>query len=153
MDRLKELGQDILNPIFTAAPIVEDLDILALSKETAKVKKVVVSMIKPGVNRRITMEEVKAHNGEKEPWFIVNGEVYDGTGFLSLHPGGAESITIVAGENASEDFMAIHSAVSTLPSQEYRDTGTDIHFLSFRTLNSSSKNSTLVPSSLRPKLP
>lgn len=55
------------------------------------------------------------------------GEVYDGTAFLDKHPGGGESITIgkliskqciqqshffrsVAGEDATEDFMAIHSS-------------------------------------------
>ena len=30
--------------------------------------------------------------------------VYDGTGFLKDHPGGAESITLMAGEDATEDL-------------------------------------------------
>lgn len=66
-------------------------------------------MTKPGVDRKITRAELVAHNKEDEPWFVVNGEVYDGTGFLKDHPGGSESITLVAGEDATEDFMAIHS--------------------------------------------
>ena len=37
-------------------------------------------------------------------------QVYDGTDYLEQHPGGASSITLVAGEDASEDFMAIHSS-------------------------------------------
>lgn len=57
----------------------------------------------------VTAEEFKSHANERSPWFVVNGQVYDGTAFLDKHPGGAESITLVAGEDASEDFMAIHS--------------------------------------------
>jgi nitrate reductase (NAD(P)H) len=37
-------------------------------------------------------------------------QVYDGTDFLEQHPGGAHSITLVAGEDATEDFIAIHSS-------------------------------------------
>jgi nitrate reductase (NAD(P)H) len=66
-------------------------------------------MTKDGIKRLITMEELKAHSGAEEPWFVVAGEVYDGTGFLKDHPGGGDSITLVAGEDATEDFMAIHS--------------------------------------------
>lgn len=112
MTRLKDDGEDILNPAFTTGPKAEDVDIDALSKQAAKVKKAAVVMTKAGVDRKITMEEVRAHSLEASPWFIVHGEVYDGTAFLKTHPGGSESITLVAGEDASEDFMAIHSPVS-----------------------------------------
>lgn len=66
-------------------------------------------MIKPGVDRKITPEELAAQDKQR-PWFVVRGEVYDGTPFLKEHPGGADSILLVAGEDASEDFIAIHSA-------------------------------------------
>lgn len=46
---------------------------------------------------------------KSSPWFVVKGEVYDGTGFLDEHPGGADSIFISAGEDVTDDFMAIHS--------------------------------------------
>ncbi|KAG6843399.1 hypothetical protein H0H93_001151, partial [Arthromyces matolae] len=36
--------------------------------------------------------------------------VYDATQYLNEHPGGPQSITLVAGEDATEDFMAIHSS-------------------------------------------
>jgi nitrate reductase (NAD(P)H) len=67
-------------------------------------------MTNPAVKRSITLEELQAHNTKEEPWFAVYGEVYDGTGFLEQHPGGAHSITLVAGEDATEDFIAIHSS-------------------------------------------
>ena len=47
---------------------------------------------------------------KEQPWFVVRGEVYDGTPFLTAHPGGPDSIFLVAGEDATEDFLAIHSA-------------------------------------------
>lgn len=116
MERLKEEHdvEAVLDPgpRFVDPPSAAETEIVTLSKESAKVKKVAVVMTKPGVERKITMEELKAHNKESEPWFVVHGEVYDGTGFLAKHPGGAESITLVAGEDATEDFMAIHSVVS-----------------------------------------
>lgn len=36
-------------------------------------------------------------------------QIYDSTPFLAEHPGGADSIIIVAGADATEDFNAIHS--------------------------------------------
>lgn len=102
MPRMVEGGLDALKPIFTE----QDAPVTAAAKKAA----VTVSMVKEGVNRKITRAELEAHNKEEEPWFAVDGEVYDGTGFLAQHPGGPESITLVAGEDASEDFMAIHSS-------------------------------------------
>lgn len=63
------------------------------------------------IDQVVTAAELAAHaDGEgPEPWFVVHGHVYDGTGFLKDHPGGDQSIRLVAGEDATEDFMAIHS--------------------------------------------
>lgn len=35
--------------------------------------------------------------------------MYDGTPFLKEHPGGGDSILLVAGTDATEEFNAIHS--------------------------------------------
>lgn len=124
MERMLDNGEDILKPVFDVSKLNKNAE----AKPKPKKKEVV--MTKEGVNRKITLAELKAHNKEEEPWFVVNGQVYDGTAFLPKHPGGAgewlvfatslfsidllkrtrpESITLVAGEDASEDFMAIHS--------------------------------------------
>ncbi len=69
-------------------------------------------MINPEVNRIIPMAEyLSLTTGEnKKPLFIVEGQVYDGEGFLDEHPGGPDSIWLAAGEaDATEDFVAIHS--------------------------------------------
>ena len=73
-----------------------------------------VSMTKDILKREITLDELRAHDNEKDPWFVVNGEVYDGTPFLKEHPGGATSITAVAGQDASDEFMAIRTYLSPL---------------------------------------
>jgi len=61
----------------------------------------------------ITMEEVQKHNKEEDVWIVVNDKVYDCTEYLDLHPGGADSILINAGEDSTEDFVAIHSTKAT----------------------------------------
>ncbi|CAJ1396652.1 unnamed protein product [Effrenium voratum] len=58
----------------------------------------------------ITMEEVAKHNNEKSCWFVVKGQVYDGTPYLEDHPGGASSMLLAVGIDASEDFEAVHSS-------------------------------------------
>jgi len=66
-----------------------------------------ISMVNEKVERRITIEEFREHSGENQPWFVVNGEVYDGTRFLEGHPGGAASIFGAAGQDATEEFLTI----------------------------------------------
>jgi nitrate reductase (NAD(P)H) len=66
-----------------------------------------IKMTKDGLDRNITIDELRKHDGEANPWFVVNGEVYDGTAFLEGHPGGATSIFGAAGQDATDEFMAI----------------------------------------------
>lgn len=54
---------------------------------------------------------------------MVKGEVYDGTDYLEEHPGGASSIILVANEDATEDFMAIHSADAKRKLSQVRSMG------------------------------
>ncbi|KAJ2926667.1 hypothetical protein H1R20_g10437, partial [Candolleomyces eurysporus] len=104
MQRLKDQGRDPTKPVFGVSALNE-----TVQNEDA-VEQEVVSMIKPGVTRKITKEELAEHTGTDNPWFVVKGEVYDATEYLAEHPGGPQSITLVAGEDATDDFMAIHSA-------------------------------------------
>jgi nitrate reductase (NAD(P)H) len=66
-----------------------------------------------------TMEEVRKHNTEEDCWIIVNNRVYDASEYLELHPGGIDSILINSGEDASEDFVAIHSMKATKMLEKY----------------------------------
>ncbi|QRW14245.1 nitrate reductase [Ceratobasidium sp. AG-Ba] len=103
MQRMKETGQNLTNPSF--GPMQErPTGEIAVQKETPSI----ISMKNPSITRMITLEELRSQPKDK-PWFTVDGEVYDGTGYLADHPGGADSILLAAGEDATEDFMAIHS--------------------------------------------
>ncbi|CAE6358002.1 unnamed protein product [Rhizoctonia solani] len=103
MQRMKEAGQSITNPTFGPIRIGANESSTALSEPAE-----MISMKNPNVKRMITISELKAQPKE-QPWFVVDGEVYDGTSYLADHPGGADSIILTAGQDASEDFFAIHS--------------------------------------------
>jgi len=67
--------------------------------------------------KEITMEEISKHNTEEDCWLVIgntaNGgpKVYDITKYLDDHPGGAEVLLDVAGQDADEFFEDIgHSA-------------------------------------------
>ena len=59
---------------------------------------------------KFSMEEVEKHDTKESAWFVYHGKVYDATPFLTAHPGGADSILLVAGTDATEEFDAIHSS-------------------------------------------
>lgn len=95
---------------------------MANGKMDAPVKKEVIPAQNGHTNghgRGITMEEVALHNTEQDCWFVHEGRVYDATPFLEAHPGGADSIVIVAGTDATEDFNAIHSKKAKAMLEEY----------------------------------
>ncbi|KAL5480695.1 hypothetical protein ACEPAI_9635 [Sanghuangporus weigelae] len=55
-----------------------------------------------------TLEAVAQHHSSKSCWVIIRNEVYDVTGFLSSHPGGANIILKYAGKDATEAYEPIH---------------------------------------------
>jgi nitrate reductase (NAD(P)H) len=69
-----------------------------------------IIMTKEGLKKAITIDELRKHDKEDSPWFVVNGEVYDGTAFLAGHPGGAQSIISAAALDSSDEFMAIRKS-------------------------------------------
>ncbi|KZT30292.1 hypothetical protein NEOLEDRAFT_1127249 [Neolentinus lepideus HHB14362 ss-1] len=111
MERMKSEGADILKPSWGAKATES-----AFTSTAAPTQE--TPMTKPGVCRKVTMAELQSQDRAK-PWFVVKGEVYDGTAFLDEHPGGGDSILLVAGEDATEDFMAIHSPEGRAKLAEY----------------------------------
>lgn len=108
MERFNEEGKDVRNPTFKTDPSESQIT----TKSTVKKEKIDVNALMQNpekVNVIISRQQLAEHSNETSPWFVVNGHVYDGTAFLEGHPGGSESITLVSGEDASEDFLAIHS--------------------------------------------
>lgn len=69
--------------------------------------------------KKFTLQEVEQHNTEEDCWIVVNDRVYDATEYLELHPGGVDSITINAGADSTDDFVAIHSRKATKMLEKY----------------------------------
>lgn len=59
--------------------------------------------------RGVTVEELQKHRSAESVWVAINGKVYDLTGFLGRHPGGASIILSYAGKNASTIFNKYHA--------------------------------------------
>ena len=80
----------------------------------------VAASSKKGVSgREYTMEDIDKNKNEKDVWIVVNNKVYDCTKYLELHPGDINSIIINGGEDATDDFVAIHSAKATNMLDQY----------------------------------
>ncbi|KAK3368985.1 nitrate reductase [Lasiosphaeria ovina] len=103
MERVKREGGNITNGFWGEK--VPGEEAATIDEPPAKE----ICMLNEKVTRQISLEELRSHDGEESPWFVLNGQVYDGTGFLSKHPGGAASIFGAAGQDVTEEFMTIHS--------------------------------------------
>lgn len=101
MESVKKAGGNLLGPNW--GETTDD------GVKTVATKVPVIDMKKPGLNRSITLDEFQKQKSATEPWFVLEGEVYDGTGFLDKHPGGAQSIISTTGTDATEEFMAIRT--------------------------------------------
>lgn len=66
----------------------------------------------PVTDIKLTVEEVAKHNTETSCYTIVQGEVYDLTEWIYMHPGGAENIMSVCGADGSNAFMGQHGGMS-----------------------------------------
>lgn len=76
MQRMKDEGQDITHPIFGDSAAGSS----AKKLQTSAPKPLEVKMTKEGVDKIIKASDLAAHGAESsEPWFVVEGQVYDGT--------------------------------------------------------------------------
>lgn len=101
MEKVKSRGGNLANGFWGEKMGGED-EKEAVVEEVKEIK-----MTKDGVTAEVSIDELRKHDGDANPWFVVNGEVYDGTAFLEGHPGGATSIVGAAGQDATDEFMAI----------------------------------------------
>ena len=113
MERVKKSGGNLSNGHW-GETIAGEQPESAIIEEIKEIK-----MTKNGVNRIIDLKELSQHDKADDPWFVVNGEVYDGTSFLEGHPGGAQSIISAAALDATDEFMAIHSETAKAMMPDY----------------------------------
>lgn len=59
--------------------------------------------------RVISYDEVAKHNTKDDCWVIVEGKVWDLTGFAPDHPGGAHLVLEQAGKDGTKPFVDAHS--------------------------------------------
>jgi len=102
MERVKKAGGDLMNGRWGEKLNGEPELELSPSEETRAIR-----MTKDGERREISSAELREHDTKEDPWFVLQGEVYEGTSFLEEHPGGAQSIVSAAGLDVTDEFMAI----------------------------------------------
>ena len=101
MDRVKKAGGNLTNGYW--GENIQGGEPEAVELEDPKEVKMTNDMVKC----EIELDELRKHDKADSPWFVVNGEVYDGTKFLEGHPGGAQSIISAAALDSTDEFMAI----------------------------------------------
>ena len=80
-----------------------------LSRSSHRSKTTALAALREQFPDGIPEEEVAKHNTESSPWIVVKDKVYDCSSYLNEHPGGASSILLLAGQDATDDFEAVHS--------------------------------------------
>ncbi|EEH06512.1 nitrate reductase [Histoplasma capsulatum G186AR] len=136
MERVKRNGGDLVNGNWGA--MVEGCEKPAVMEGPK------IDLKKPGLNITISLENFRRHQIGPQPWFALEGEVYDGTAFLNEHPGGAQSILSAAGLDITEEFMAIHSETAKAMMSDYHIGSLDLS--SQETLKNDTNESALSPS-------
>lgn len=110
MERVKKAGGNLTNGYWGERVGDEDSEVPPSEQSDAEIK-----LTKDGIDKAITIDELRKHDDPESPWFVVGGEVFDGTKFLNDHPGGAQSILSSAGMDASDEFMAIRKLFTPSP--------------------------------------
>ncbi|TPX34001.1 hypothetical protein SmJEL517_g03240 [Synchytrium microbalum] len=81
--------------------------------------KEIVELVPSKPLAKYTMKQVAEHKTSDDCWFVHSGKVYDATPFMTAHPGGADSILIVAGTDCTEEFDDIHSKKAHVMLKDY----------------------------------
>mmetsp|Transcript_16545 Transcript_16545/g.21890 ORF Transcript_16545/g.21890 Transcript_16545/m.21890 type:complete len:969 (-) Transcript_16545:142-3048(-) len=80
-----------------------------LESQQTEHKKAETKDVGKGNRKLYPLEEVAKHTTKEDCWFVYDGKVFDSTSFMDDHPGGADSILLTAGEDATEEFDSLHS--------------------------------------------
>lgn len=105
------------NKTYSNAKSTSNAKILALSAATVAAASSAYFLSQPSLandeahaesGRKISVEEFVKHNHADDCWIAVNGNVYDLTDFISMHPGGVTPLIQNAGHDATVLYNKIH---------------------------------------------
>ena len=65
--------------------------------------------VKNDITQYIGIEELMKHNTLEDCWVAIQGQVFDVSEFLQMHPGGAQRILKYAGRDATKLFSLMHT--------------------------------------------
>lgn len=74
----------------------------------------------PEVAQGVALSEVARHKSRDDCWVVICGKVYDLSAFISIHPGGPNSILSWAGRDATRMWKLIHQ-VSWIDRDAYKE--------------------------------
>ncbi|KAL8383250.1 hypothetical protein RB595_006820 [Gaeumannomyces hyphopodioides] len=60
------------------------------------------------LTREVSWDELRQHSTRESCWVVIHGRVWDVTGFLNAHPGGAQVILKCAGSDMTRPYADIH---------------------------------------------
>jgi len=72
-----------------------------------------------------TVDQISKHNNKNDCWLIIDGNVYDISGYLTQHPGGVAQVTPYCGKDASQAYATMngrgaHSSTADEIRQNYQ---------------------------------
>ncbi|KNC51265.1 cytochrome b5 [Thecamonas trahens ATCC 50062] len=72
------------------------------------------------MSKTFELAEVAEHNTAEDCWIVIDNKVYDVTAFIDDHPGGAEVLLDVAGEDGTDGFEDVgHSSEAVAMLKDY----------------------------------
>jgi cytochrome b involved in lipid metabolism len=78
---------------------------MAVSGPGALVSGTVARLLSSGKNVVLNMAEISQHNNQTDCWMLINGKVYDITGYFGKHPGGTNTMTQSCGKDATDAYL------------------------------------------------
>ena len=64
-----------------------------------------------------TLAQVATHNTAGDCWVVVSGKVVNASSFINLHPGGADKITRVCGQDITSSYNRVGEHVQAIANQ------------------------------------
>lgn len=78
---------------------------VANSKNGALIEETIKQLNSSGESLVLNMGEISKHNTESDCWILIEGKVYNITGYFGSHPGGNSTMSATCGKDATNAYM------------------------------------------------